>query len=1490
MVSERIQRRIDAFLDEADLAASAGEWGVVTEKARAVLAIDADNGDALAFLKMAEANGAAAGSEPGSGSSVATVSLNEPAPAAASPRAGPLPASFAAGRYRPLRLLGQGARKRVFLAHDERLGRDVAFASIDAFNLGALDRERLAREARAMGRLGAHPNLVSIFDVGEDGGSIYLVQEYMPGGDVAGLLREQDGPLDLRRAIAIAMDVCRALEAIHKAGFVHRDLKPANVFLAADGQAKLGDLGLAADTDRSRLTQHGMLLGTVAYMAPEQALGGEVTPASDLYALGCFLYELVTGAPPFGGEATAVISQHLNTPPVAPSWHTEHCPPPLEALILSLLEKDPAKRPASATAALEALEPIDPDEKSTRHSDASPLARLARGVFVGRTKELERLRKAFDEAFAGRGGVVMLTGEPGIGKTRTAQELESYARMRGAQVLWGRTHETGGAPPFWPWVQVGRSYAGSTGATALRQEMSASGWELVRLFPELREMPGFSEPRQEDDPEHAQFRLFDAYSRFLASAANRNAVVVVLDDLHWADRPTLKLLQHLARDLSHMRALVLGTYRDTDLVRTHPLSETLAELNREGAFERVNLRGLARAEVRSYIAAAANATPSPSLVARIYEETEGNPFFLAEVVNLMTEEGTLTKESVSDIRLPEGVKEALGRRLDRLSKEANELLKVAAVAGREFAFETLQLVSGHDQETVLRLIEEGLGARVIEEREGAGRYWFTHALMQETLLEELSTTRRVRLHGQIGEALEQRYGQRAEEQAARLAGHFVESAALYREHAAKALRYSRLAGEEALGRLAWDEAVTHFTHALEQAEPAGGLEPLQEAELNEGLGRAYAAMGQHPREAFRALSQAFRTYADARESTRAGRVAEFASGNLIGSARLRGMLLEAIALQPGGSVARGSLEAALGYHLGVSGETDEAFRHLDAAFAIAGATGDRRLELTASRVRATVLDFNGHLGLPDHVRAAALADELGDLAASASAHTMAALGHLTHDLDLARALEHATKGRAAAERTGLSRLIVDAAWFEAHARLASGGPANREALERALGLAPLDPRIASTGFFFALVSGDDGEAAAALETLDRLDRELQGPARMVTFLLWGTVSHAAWWWATGSAESRQAAARLCAEYEAIPVRVLGNDRLIQSSRGLVAIASGDRARIAAWHDEQRAGESWRRGAFPAIEVVKGLADEALGRPGEALEHYDEAVELYRPSLFYWTGAACERARLLVELGRPGAAAAIDEVIAVTSRAGANRWRDRALALKLRLQGITSTGVRSSIVAVSESVQAERPDLSGHTAPDGTVTIMFTDIEGSTALNVALGDDRWMALLAEHNRLIRACLAEHRGFEVKTEGDAFMAAFRSARDALRCARAIQEAITGRQLAATTPSSQEAHGDSRASDPGPQSFPVRVRVGLHTGEPVRQGNDFFGTHVVLASRIAGQAKGGEVLVSGLLRELVASSGEFAFEARAPVALKGLAGDHTLHALLWQGAAAG
>ena len=425
MASDRLQRQIDSLLDGIEAAAGEFDWQRMQWHAEGVLALDPENADARAFLEAALRGLNGARTAPPAGHTL------EHPPAGAA--VGAVPASFAGGRYEVRDFLGEGSKKRVYRAHDALLDRDVAIALIRTEGLDDRGRERVQREAQAMGGLGDHPNVVAVLDFGEHEGHPYIVSQYMGGGDVAALLRAADGSLPLDQALEIASSVCRGLEFIHGQELVHRDLKPANVWLTEDGVAKIGDFGIALALDRTRLTTEGraMPVGTAAYMPPEQAVGGEVTPRSDLYSLGAMLYEMVAGRPPFAGDDPwAVISQHLEAAPVAPSWFAGACPPPLEALILRLLEKEPQDRPASASEVLAVLEDVRPGEAGESPSHANPLDGLDRGVFVGRERTLDGLRAAFDRAESASGGVAMVAGEPGIGKTRVLEELETYVRMR----------------------------------------------------------------------------------------------------------------------------------------------------------------------------------------------------------------------------------------------------------------------------------------------------------------------------------------------------------------------------------------------------------------------------------------------------------------------------------------------------------------------------------------------------------------------------------------------------------------------------------------------------------------------------------------------------------------------------------------------------------------------------------------------------------------------------------------------------------------------------------------------------------------------------------------------------------------------------------------------------------------------------------------------------------------------------------------------------
>ncbi len=736
------------------------------------------------------------------------------------------PRTFASGRFVVQRLLGEGGQKTVYLARDTQLNRDVAIAVIKTHGLDEAGIARVRREAQTLAGLGAQPHIVTIYDIaqeqGPDGRPVpYLVCEFIAGGDLEHELQRAGGPLPLERVLAIGQDLCRALEVAHGRGILHRDIKPSNVWLTQEGHAKLGDFGLAMALGQSHLTEAGSIMGTASYMPPEQALGTEVDVRGDLYALGCLLYELVTGRPPFLGDDTiAIVSQHINTAPVAASWHRADLPGALDALIERLLEKAPAERPQSAQAVLEMLAAIAAAPAGAGApvvGDAKSLERLAGGVFVGREGETQQVRSALDRALSGQGNLILLAGEPGIGKTRLAEELTTYGRLRGGQVLWGRCYEGEGAPAYWPWVQAIRAYVHERDAEALRSELGTGAADVAQVVSEVRErLPDVEQPPSME-PEQARFRLFDSITTFLKNAATAQPLVVILDDLHWADKPSLLLLQFVARWLGGTRLLMVGTYRDVEVRRQHPLSSTLAELAREQLSQRVVLRGLSEDEVARFIEISCGVAPPEGLVAAVHKHTEGNPFFVKEVVNLLAREGRLQREHPTTswtVAIPQSVREVVGRRLDGLSEACNRVLTIAAVIGREFDLRTLEQATGLPGDTVLDLLEESVAARIIDELpEALGRYSFSHALIRETLYEELTAARRARLHRQIGDVLEQAYASRIEPHVAELAYHFFQAGAA--ADSEKTVRYLTLAAQRAVAAVAYEEAARLYQMALQ---------------------------------------------------------------------------------------------------------------------------------------------------------------------------------------------------------------------------------------------------------------------------------------------------------------------------------------------------------------------------------------------------------------------------------------------------------------------------------------------------------------------------------------------------------------------------------------------------------------------------------------------------------------------------------------------------
>ncbi len=360
--------------------------------------------------------------------------------------------------------------------------------------------------------------------------------------------------------------------------------------------------------------------------------------------------------------------------------------------------------------------------------------------FVGRHLEMSALNAALDEAFAGHGQLVMLVGEPGIGKTRTAQEIAASAEARGMQVLSGRCHEAQEAPPYWPWVQVIRSYVAEAPPERLRSVMGAAASDIAEIVPEVRErLPDLHPSPQLEDPEQARFRLFDSITTFLKSASQAQPLVIVLDDLHWSDPPSLLLLEFLAREMADAGLLVLGTYRESEISTGHDLSTILGEIAREPLFQQIRLAGLCKEDVERFIQGAAQIEPPRDLVEAVYARTAGNPFFMTEVVRLLVQEERLVpvaqdqgegKPVVLSVGMPDTVRLAIGRRLGRLSPECQRVLTTASVIGREFGLDQLErMMAGEDSGELLGAVDEALLAQMIEETPATvGHYQFAHVL------------------------------------------------------------------------------------------------------------------------------------------------------------------------------------------------------------------------------------------------------------------------------------------------------------------------------------------------------------------------------------------------------------------------------------------------------------------------------------------------------------------------------------------------------------------------------------------------------------------------------------------------------------------------------------------------------------------------------------------------------------------------------------------
>jgi class 3 adenylate cyclase len=509
------------------------------------------------------------------------------------------------------------------------------------------------------------------------------------------------------------------------------------------------------------------------------------------------------------------------------------------------------------------------------------LQEMPPGGFVGRAAERERLTELIEEASDGNRRVALISGEPGIGKTRLATHTALEARAQGSFVLYGRCDEELGIP-YGPWVEALTHYVEHGPEAMLRAHVERHGGELARLVPALRNRLDDVPPPTQADPDTERYLLLGAVLGLLREASADEPLVLVLDDLHWADKPTLLLLKHVVSQGQGARALIVATYRESDLARGHPLTDALADLHREQGVERIALKGLAEPDIAEVIERAAGHELDEAgfeLSRQLFRETDGNPFYTGELLRHLLESGGVYQREdgrwtvrgvLSDLGLPQSVREVLGRRIERLGEDAHRALSVAAVIGREFDADLLLAVGDHSEDELLELLEESVAASVLVESSNVpGRFSFAHALISHSLYEDLGTTRRARLHRLIADALEELLGPEPGSRISELAHHWAKATTAV--DLPKAISYARLAGDRALGELAPDEALRWFSQALEFQAQQSAVDQAQRCDLLIGMGEAQRQVGEP---AFReTLLEAARIAADLGDADRAAAAA-----------------------------------------------------------------------------------------------------------------------------------------------------------------------------------------------------------------------------------------------------------------------------------------------------------------------------------------------------------------------------------------------------------------------------------------------------------------------------------------------------------------------------------------------------------------------------------------------------------------------------------------
>jgi ABC-type transport system substrate-binding protein len=768
-----------------------------------------------------------------------------------------------AARYEVLGELGQGGMGVIYRARDQVLGRDVAIKVIAANTAFSAEAEqRFRSEAQVIAQLD-HPGIIAIYDFGRHNGGFFYVMPVVEGHSLRAMIDRRE--LAVADVLDVGVAVAEALAYAHAREIVHRDVKPENIMVARDSDGRLRvtvmDFGLARSAGDDPITKTGVLIGTVAYLSPEQISGKIAEAPADIYSLGTVLYECLANEPPFVGDSQAVLYRivHEFPAPLRGRPAAIAVSEQLEAVVMSCLAKKPGERPPAMTALARALRRLRarPDHATGEESDAdlhvSPLRRLVDAPLVGRHSELVELQQRLSRAAAGEGHFVLIGGDAGAGKSRLLAEIEALALARKVTALHGNLADQASAFPYFGFCELIVDYFKGPGPSGgPPPDLSDLAPELIALFPTLGEINAIRPAAAAQAPAPARVladrgQIFETLARALVRLSASGPLLLLLEDVHAADA-AIEALHYIARRLVATPTLIIATYRASEVDRAHPIQRMIDDLRGSRRFVALHLGALSRTEHRQLLGDLMGEAPLPEAVAeRLYEATEGNPFFTQQIVRslLTASDGqpfadwAMVSPSLLSSALPATIQQAIDRRISRLPADLRDLLACAAVLGKSFDARDLGLLARDvdDLDDALdRLIEEGM---LEEDRVARGdRLSFVSGVVREVLYAQIPRRRRRALHRRYAAHLEERHAGRLERVYSQLLHHYAGG-----DVADRSVLYGLESARRSLAAFSPDEALRAGRTALEFLDEEWEGDPAAIGEVRELLALAHHMAG-----------------------------------------------------------------------------------------------------------------------------------------------------------------------------------------------------------------------------------------------------------------------------------------------------------------------------------------------------------------------------------------------------------------------------------------------------------------------------------------------------------------------------------------------------------------------------------------------------------------------------------------------------------------------